>query len=378
MSQPLLEGVVVVDLSGVGPGSRCSRVLADFGATILKVRPPVGSAVLEIPSYAYGGGRGFHTLRVDLKSERGRNLVLRLAQGADVFLESYRPGVARRLGLAFEDVSAVKPDIVYCSISGFGQCGPYAGWAGHDLNYQALAGVLGTTSRRADGGPAIPGVTIGDGAGGGMHAALSILAALAARSKDDTASARCLDVSVTEGVLYLNSLHVDRYLRTGEEAGPGNTLTTGQFACYDVYPARDGKWLAVGAIEARFFANLCRELGCETWIDQQYDDAVQDLIRADFHRRFASKDRDLWVDQLASKDTCVSPIYDVTEVVHDAHLIARGVFADWNDPELGHIKQVGSILAGGTPDAGMDTSEILRVMGMNESEISELEQRTAV
>ena len=211
-----------------------------------------------------------------------------------------------------------------------------------------------------------------------MHAALSILAALIARGKDDTARSRCLDVSVTEGVLYLNALHVDTYLGTGEEPGPGNTLTTGRFACYDVYPARDGKWLAVGAIEAKFFANLCQELGCEKWIDQQYDDAAQDQIRTDFRKRFASKDRDEWVAQLANKDTCVSPVYDVSEVVQDVHLIARGVFAEWNDPELGHLKQVGSILAGGTPATGMDTGEILRVMGMDESEISELEHRTAV
>src|SRR3989442_14411693 len=150
--------------------------------------------------------------------------------------------------------------IVYGSLSGYGQDGPYAQWAGHDINYLAVGGFLATQGRRADGGPAFPGATIADAAGGGLQAALAIAAALVRRSAANEGS--FLDVSTTDGVLYLMSLFVDEHLATGASVEPGSELLTGKYACYDVYQARDGGWLAVGAIEGTFFANLCKALAC--------------------------------------------------------------------------------------------------------------------
>jgi crotonobetainyl-CoA:carnitine CoA-transferase CaiB-like acyl-CoA transferase len=209
------------------------------------------------------------------------------------------PGVVARMGIGYDDVRKLNQGVVYCSTSGYGQEGPRAKWAGHDLNYLAASGYLYCSGRRADGGPALPGATVADSAAGGMHAAIAILAALLRRKS--TGLGEYLDVSVADGALQLMSLHIDRYLATGEEPAPGGDILTGRFACYDVYAGRDGKWLSVAAIEPAFFANLCRALGCEKWIDKQTDDASQEEIRAAFrhafldhgHSRLVSRDRDV-------------------------------------------------------------------------------------
>src|SRR5207302_1354649 len=198
--------------------------------------------------------------------------------------------------IGFDVVRDVQPLIVYASLSGYGQDGPYEQWAGHDINYLAVGGFLGTQGRRADGGPAMPGATIADGAGGGLHAALSICAALFHRER--TGEGAYLDVSTTEGVLHLMALFVDEFLATGRETGPGTSLLTGKYACYDVYECADGRWISVGAIEPQFFANLCRALGCEDLEPSQMDDARQDEIRSAFREAFRRKARDEWVAEL--------------------------------------------------------------------------------
>jgi alpha-methylacyl-CoA racemase len=235
--------------------------------------------------------------------------------------------------------------IVYASLSGYGQDGPYSQWAGHDINYLAVGGFLGTQGTRDDGGPAIPGATIADGAGGGFHAALSIAAALFRRER--TGEGAYLDVSTTEGVLHLMALFVDQYLATGEETGPGTALLTGKYACYEVYPCRDGKWISVGAIEPQFFANLCTGLGCEDLAPYQMDDTRQDEIRSRFRAAFRTRARDDWVAELAPTNACVAPILTIVEVTENEHLKARGAFVEADHPEHGRFRQVGPVLAGG-------------------------------
>jgi len=295
-----------------------------------------------------------------------------------VLIESFRPGVAARMGIGYEDVRRLNPRIVYCSTSGYGQDGPYARWAGHDLDYLAVGGFLSTSGRRADGGPALPGATVADSAGGGMHAAIAILAALVRSAA--TSEGEYLDVSVAEGVLSLMSLYVDQYLATGEEPGPGHDLLTGRYACYDLYPARDGKWLAVAAIEPAFFANLCRALGLERWIPRQLDDGCQDEIRADLRHAFGARDRDHWVAELAPRDTCVAPVYSVPELAEDPHFRSRGVFVDAEHERHGRFRQLGPVLAGGErPQAphraredATDTDAVLRAVGFSAAEIDHL------
>jgi alpha-methylacyl-CoA racemase len=377
----LLDGVTVLDLASVGPAARTSRWLADYGATVVKVgpTPKQGGVQITPPFYAYAGHRDMLRAQFDLKADAGRDAFLRLAAGADVVIERFRPGVVDRLGIGYSDVKAVNPSVVYCSTTGYGQDGPYSQWAGHDLNYLAVGGYLDCSGRDAAGGPALPGATIGDGAGGGMHAVIAILAALV--QKAATGEGAYLDVSVADGVLSLMSLHLDENLATGAVPGPRHDLLTGRFACYDVYPCRDGQWLAVGAIEPQFFANLCRALGCDRWIEHQNDDAVQDDIRADFRAAFATRDRDDWVAELGPANTCVSAVASVPEVTEDPHFAARDTFNDAHDAQHGDFRQLGRVLAGMNRNQGpvevrpgtvTDTGELLRGAGFDEAEVAAL------
>ncbi|MEE9609039.1 MAG: CaiB/BaiF CoA-transferase family protein [Myxococcota bacterium] len=382
MSPPAqLDGITVLDFSTVGPAARCSRILADYGASVIKVGAPPrqGSLQIEPPYYAYAGQRGMKRVRIDLKAPHGKRAFLRLAERADVVIESFRPGVTQRLGIGYDQLRRANPRLVYCSTSGYGQDGPYARWAGHDLNYLALGGFLDCSSPRADGGPALPGATVADGAAGGMHAAIAILAALLRRATSGVGE--YLDVAVAEGVLCLMSLAIDQFLATGEEPGPAHDILTGRYACYDVYPARDGKWLAVAAIEPAFYANLCRALGLEQWIPHQTDDECQEQIRASLRQAFARRDRDDWVAELAPRDTCVAPVYKVAELVEDPHLLERGAFVKAVHARRGSFRQLAPLLAGSdrqSPPPGLrdaadsDADELLLGAGLTQQEIEKL------
>lgn len=376
-----LTGVAVLDLAQVGPAARCSRALADYGATVIKVRPPKGSERSPgPPSWAYGAGRGMLQVRVDLGEADGRRAFLALAAAADVVLESFRPGVVDRLGIGYAAVAQGNPRVVYCSTSGYGQDGARAGWAGHDVDYLAVGGFLASAGRRADGGPALPGTTVADAAAGGLHAALAIVVALLDRERR---GGGChLDVSVTDGVLWLMGLQADEHLATGVVPGPGHDVVSGRYACYDVYQAADGRWLAVGAIEPVFFANLCRHLGLAEWIDRQYDDEAQPALRQALARTFAQRTRDEWAGLLAAADTCVAPVLDVAEAVatRDAAVTAVG-------PDGTRLRQLRPLLAGtGAPaepvvlpdPQATATPALLGAAGLADDDIAELLRRGVV
>ena len=370
----------MLDFTRVLAGPFATRMLADLGADVVKVGAPKGR--IDPPFHSYGAGRGTRRIRIDLRQPEGRDAFLRLAAEADVMVESYRPGVADRLGIGYEDIRKVNEDVVYCAITGYGQDGPYSGWAGHDLNYLAIGGFLGCQGVREDGGPAVPGATVADSAGGGMQAAIAILAALLRRTS--TGGGQFLDVSTTEGVLSLTSLFVDQYLATGEETGPGTSLLTGGFACYDLYRARDNRWLAVAAIEPQFFANLCRALDCEEWIPHQKNPERQQEIRDVFRAAFAQRDRDEWVSELGAADACVTPVLTIAEVTEDPHLAARGVFAEAEHPDHGTFRQVAPVLAGSrrrdrySSPAPSSAEEILGGAGLNPEDIAGLRERGVV
>ncbi|MDG2303398.1 MAG: CaiB/BaiF CoA-transferase family protein [Candidatus Binatia bacterium] len=376
-----LEGITILDFSTVGPATRCARILADYGARVIKVGvPPKKMGLQTQPAFwSYSANRGLEQVRIDLKAPEGKAAFLALAKTADVVIESYRPGVMKKLGLSYEELKAQNPRIIACSTSGFGQDGPASLQAGHDINYLAVGGYMHTSNRREDGGPPIPGATVADSAAGGMHAALSIFAALMRRER--TGEGEYLDVCVVEGVLWLTSLYVDQYLATGDSPGPGHDVLTGRYACYDIYGCSDGKWLAVGAIEGHFYANLCRLLGCEQWIESQYDDAVQDQIRADFKAAIAKRPRDEWAAELPPANTCVAPVYSIDELVEDPQFQARGIFTEAVHPEHGKFRQVAPALAGmdrptepvPVPDwSKTNTDELLAEAGIASDEIQKM------
>jgi alpha-methylacyl-CoA racemase len=372
-----LQGITVLDLSSVGPSARCTRLLADYGARVVKVAPVPSSEAepIQPPFFTYSGHRGMGRVLVDLKNPSGREAFLALTAQADVVIESFRPGVVERLGIGYEAVRRRNPRIVYCSTSGYGQHGPRAQAAGHDIDYLAVGGYLAMSTPGTGGAPPLPGATIADAAAGGMHAALAITAALAGRAASGEGA--YLDVSVADGVLWLMSLPVDEQLALGDEPAPGHDILSGRFACYGVYETRDGKWLAVGAIEPKFFANLCRALGCADLIPLHMDDSAdtQSAIRSAFSAAFATRDRDEWVATLADADTCVAPVLSVAEVARDAGFAARGVLVSAHHPSHGTFCQLAPLLAGMArpatqpielPDpAQTDTTDLLEKAGVD-------------
>ncbi len=382
----LLEGITVLDLATVGPAARASRWLADYGATVVKVGAvPSRQGVQIVPVYyAYGGHRGMQRALFDLKSDEGREAFLRLAGTADVLIESFRPGVMARLGLGYDELSARNPRLVYCSTSGFGQDGPAHEWAGHDLNYLGVGGYLDVGQKAEGGQPPVPGTTLADSAAGGMHAVMSICAALVARSR--TGEGTYLDVSVADGVLQLMALHLDEYLATGVTPGHRHTMTTGRYACYDTYQTAEGGWLTVAAIEGKFWANLCRLLDLPQWAERQTDDTVQDEIRADLAAVFRTRSRDEWTALLSPSDTCVAPVLSVAEVVADEQFAARGAFVEAHHPDHGTFPQVAPTLAGQERSARYelrngevtDTDSLLAAVGLGAGEIIEMRKIGAI
>jgi alpha-methylacyl-CoA racemase len=387
MTTEMLDGITVLDLASVGPAARASRWLADYGATVVKVGPVPKHEGVQIvpPFYAYSAHRRMQRVLLDMKAPEGREAFLRLAERADVIIESFRPGVVDRLGIGWDAVSARNPRAVYCSTTGFGQTGPHAQWAGHDLNYLGIGGYLHCTGRGPDGAPPIPGATVADSAGGGMQAVMAIMAALVRRSA--TGAGAYLDVSIADGVLALMALAVDEYFATGDEPAPGHGLLTGRYACYDTYPTRDGKWLSVAAVEPRFWANLCRELGLDQWATHQTDDAAQDQIRADVHAVFLTRDRDEWTTLLAPADTCVAPVLTIPELIDDEQYVARDAFVDATHADHGTFRQVGPTFAGmqrpAAPyearDAAVtDTDELLQAAGLSPAECGKLREEGVI
>jgi alpha-methylacyl-CoA racemase len=382
----LLHGVTVLDLASVGPAVRASGWLSDYGASVTKVAPVPRDAGTQIvpKGHFYSGGRGTRTIQIDLKAPAGRETFLRLAEHADVVIESFRPGVVSRLGIGYDDVKSRNPRIVYCSTSGYGQTGPRAQWAGHDINYLAVSGFLATGERGHDDKPTVAGATVADSAGGGLQAVAAILAALVAR--DRTGEGAYLDVAVADGMLALMSLQVDDVLATGNPQLPGSAPLSGSYACYDTYRCADDNWVAVGAIEAKFWANLCNALGVPDCIAGQLDSSAQSEIRVAVAAAFATKTRDEWIAELAGADTCVSPVLTASEVAADAALRARDCVATGHPVEGDSFPQLAPLLAGAEraehyelPDRSVtDTDAVLAECGLTQDEIDALRSEGVV
>lgn len=396
MTRPgALEGVRVLDLATVGPAARASRILADYGASVTKVGavPRSGSVQITPPYYAYSGNRGMTRASFDLKSDAGRGAFLALAAGADVVIESFRPGVADRLGVGYEALQEVNPGIIVCSTSGYGQDGPRRDWAGHDVNYLATSGFLDCSGRQADGRPALPGATVADIAAGGMQAAMAIMAALLRREPDrgsigeqpgepqQPQEGEHLDVSMADGAFTMMSLYVDEYLATGTEPGPGHYILTGRYACYDTYRCADDRYISVGAIEPRFWANLCELVGLSQFAELQTNDDAQDEIRAALAEVFATETRDHWVELLGPADTCVAPVNTVAEAVVDPHTVARSLVVDAVSVTDGPFRQSAPGWAGTVrPDGAYevrdpvasDVGELLGAAGVDAERVEDL------
>jgi crotonobetainyl-CoA:carnitine CoA-transferase CaiB-like acyl-CoA transferase len=285
-----LDGIRVLDLTRLLPGDGAMRMLSSFGAEIVPVKQP----------------------EFDLKTPAAKERFLELVRGADVLAESNRPGVMARLGAGYETLREINERLIYVAITGYGQAGPYAALAGHDANYLARAGVLDVTGIR-DGCPTIPGVQIADLAGGSMQAVIGILLALVERQK--TGRGQMVDVSMMHGALWMMAIPLMLHGQ-GRPTARGASFLTGRYACYRLYDAADGRWLSVGALEPKFWANVCRLLGCEEFIADQFTEGwrQQEIINR-VAEIFRTRTAPEWMEFFGGEDVCVAPVRTVEEVV---------------------------------------------------------------
>ena len=315
-----LAGLKVLELAGIGPGPHAAMILADLGADVVRVERPSGGLDLT-------GGKPDHLLRgrrsvaADLKTTEGRELVLRLARKADVVLEGFRPGVVERLGVGPADCLALNPRLIYGRMTGWGQSGPLAERAGHDINYISLTGVLHAIGR-ADDRPVPPLNLVGDFGGGSLFLVVGVLAALWERER--SGEGQVVDAAMVDGASVLaQMLWALRGLGAWNTERASNLLDTGA-PFYDTYTCSDGRWVAVGALEPQFYQALLRGLELDqAELPDQMDRSGWPLLRARFASAFVAKPRDHWAKVFEDTDACVTPVLSLDEVARHPHIVAR-------------------------------------------------------
>lgn len=337
-----LAGVRVLDLTRLLPGGFATALLADLGAEVVKVEQPGVGDYMRWKRPGIGGtsGQSWITDRnklsvaIDLKRQGGREAFRRMVRGADIVIESFRPGVMARLGVGYQELRELRPALVFCSISGYGQSGPLVAEAGHDLNYVGRAGLLSITGP-SDGRPAIPGVQIGDIGGGGLISLVGVLAALLhARA---TGEGDRVDVSLTDAAFSFLSVQLGIYFAGGDLPGRESQLLNGRYPCYNVYECADGRFLTVGAIEEQFFAALCEAVGRPELETTRMDPEAMPTWRRLFLERSA---RD-WLGAVAGVDACVGPVNDFAEAVADPQLTHREMVVQAADADGTRHPQLG-------------------------------------
>ncbi|MEW6660921.1 MAG: CaiB/BaiF CoA transferase family protein [Bacillota bacterium] len=378
-----LQGIRVLDLTRLLPGPFATMVLADFGAEVIKVEDPIlGDYYRALPPLSGSQGASFNQLNrnkksvcVNLKSDLGREAFLLLVKEADVVVESFRPGVMDRLGVGYQVLRGVNQGIILASLSGFGQEGPYRSLPGHDLNYIAMAGALDLTGMRG-GPPAMPGVQIADIGGGALPLIIGILLAL--RSRDQTGMGQYVDISMFDGVLAWLVPHFAHYFATGEVPARGEMRLNGRFPWYYVYETKDGRFLAVGALEHKFWHNLCHALQRPDLIPAfNGEAAVLEQTRLELQEMFRQKTQSEWVECLADKDCCVTPVRNLAEVVRDVHVKERGMLQE-TGTGMSHIGPFIKLSATPgriktpAPGFGQHTEEILSRLGYSPDEIGKI------
>ena len=396
MSLPL-EGIRVLDLSRLLPGGFCSLLLADYGADVVKVEDTgVGDYVRWAPPFYPGVerssasalflalNRGKRSVRIDLKSEPGREVLLRLVRDADVLLESFRPGVMARLGVGYEVLREANPGLVYCAITGYGQDGPFRDRSGHDMNYLARVGLLGLTGE--PGGPPVQAAgQIADLGGGALTAAFGILAAL--RERDRTGEGQLVDVSMADGALSWLAMVAARFLADGEAPGRGGLELAGGLICYRPYRCADG-WVALGALEPKFWAAWCRGVGREDLVERQFDAPGSDA-HAEVEALFAARTRAEWEAFAGDHDCCLEPVLGLDEALDSELVRARGMVAELDQPGAERVVRLlgvpvqlsrtpGDPARGPGPVLGGDTHDVLAAHGYSAGEIERLEASGAV
>ena len=395
-----LEGIKILDFCRNAPGMFCTMVLADLGAEVLMIERPMDetrSAYEKLVAGIDGPEderrhaafnalqRNKRSIALNLKEPDAQQIFHELAETADVVVEGFRPGVMDRLGAGYETVRAINPRAVYCSVSGYGQDGPYSQMAGHDINYISFAGALGLIGPQG-GRPAIPLNLIADYAGGGICGAVGILAALMAREK--TGTGQYVDMAMSEGVLYMLSGLIADVLSRGVSADLGGNRLNGGAPYYNVYQTKDGKYFSIAAIEPWFWENLCRALGRDDLLaHQEATDAKKAEVEQALAETFLTKTRDEWFEALKDENISVGKVYSLEEALDDPHAQQRGMVLELEAPGIGTVRQVATpIHLSETPGqvrhlgsvTGQHTSDVLKELGYDAAAVAGLTHRRVV
>lgn len=360
-----LDGVRVVELAGIGPGPFAAMLLADLGADVVRVDRPGGSGI-SIDAAHDLTNRGKRSVLVDLKAPEGPGQVLDLVEHADVLVEGYRPGVAERLGIGPDACLARNPRLVYGRMTGWGQDGPLADAAGHDIGYIALTGALAMTGT-AEGPPVAPANLLGDYAGGSLYLVVGILAALRHAATEDGAG-QVVDAAIVDGTAHLTTM-IHGMLAVGawQDRRAANLLDGGA-PFYGTYETADGGHMAVGALEQRFYDEFLRRLGLQDEAPDRNDLAAWGALRDAIAARFRTRTRDEWTAVFEGSDACVAPVLSLSEAPGHPHLAARGTFVEHDGrtqpaPAPRFSRTPGSVRrAPALP--GADTDEVAREWGV--------------
>ena len=390
-----LEGITILDLTRLLPGPYGTMLLGDLGAEVIKIEEPEqGDYARWYPPHINQVGsrhlllnRNKKSITLNLKKPEGRSILLKMVEkGADVLIEQFRPGVMDRLGVGYKDLEKVNSRLVYCALTGFGQDGPYRDLAGHDINYIGIGGILGITGPKG-GPPALPGTQIADLVAGGLYAVIGILTALMGRQK--TGRGQFVDVSMLDGVVSLIPDSAALFFAEGESPRMGERRLTGGLPQYQTYRTKDGKYLAVGALEDKFWANLARALGKPDWaqrVPREKEPRTQE-IKEEMIRIFLTKTRQEWLDILMKEDTCVTAVHSLEETFSDPHVLHRKMLVDVPHPKAGRIRQIGVPIKFSetpgevlipAPEIGQHTEEILNGLGYNQEAIDRLRKEGVI
>ena len=382
-----LEGVMVLDLSKYGPSRYTSMILADLGAEVIVVEMPKSAGqTLDVVSDDVGAlyiahNRNKKSIVLNLKKEEGKEVFRLLVQKMDVLIEANRPGVLKRRGMDYESVKALNPRLIYCSITGYGQDGPYARRTGHEINFAAVTGIMALTGSKNGPPVYLQSPSIADLLGGVTHAVMAITAALFVREKNG--KGQYIDVSITDGTIFYHWIDGQPYLFSRTLPERPEFPTGSDMACFNTYKAGDGKYFTVGCAEPWLWAKLCKLLGREDYIPHQMDDIdkQKEMYQA-LSEVFTTRDREEWVKLLDEADIGVGSVYNFEEIFSDPHFKHRKVLAEVEHPKLGKIavlntpfkfSETPAEVRASPPLWGEHTNEILRdLLGYKKTQIDHL------
>jgi crotonobetainyl-CoA:carnitine CoA-transferase CaiB-like acyl-CoA transferase len=389
----LLKDLKMLDLSRLLPGPYCSLLLADLGMEVLKVEDTeqgdasrtMGPVRKKNSAIFLALNRNKKSIKLNLKIKEGKEIFYKLIQSYDIILESFRPGVMDRLGIGYQELKKRNPRIILCSLSGYGQNGPYRERSGHDINYIGVGGVLEITGAK-NGDPVLPGVQIADIGGGGMMAAIAILAAAIHRQM--TGEGQFLDISMTDSVVSWLSVHAAKYFMDGEPLKRGDMPLTGRYACYHVYLTKDGRHMSLGALEPKFWKNFCEAIGRRDLTDAQFIEGEERFrVIAEIQNLFKTKTQREWVDFFKAVDACCEPILTFEEVFQHPQVLHRQMVIEIEHPVEGKVRQPGNPIKSSefpfeipapAPGWGEHTIEVLKTIGFSEKEIEHFREAKAI